>query len=110
MMSINVLQKEEILTGTGNTLSPFGVTVVRATSANGSGTLGDPAGGTGARGTLKLIVMDQQSDTYYFDVTIANHETSSPEVMRFDSAGDWALLMWTGAMWVTVGSTVTLPA
>jgi polygalacturonase len=43
------------------------------------------------------------------DLTITNHETSDPEIARFDAVDEYLLLMWTGTEWVTVANTCTFP-
>lgn len=56
-------------------------------------------------GQDKFIVMD----TYVTSsqVSVTNHETSSPEVFTFGGADEYLNLKWSGAKWLTVSGTAT---
>lgn len=52
------------------------------------------------RGQTKVIIMTNATNSS--TVTVANHETSDPEVFTFADVDDTLVLMWTGTEWITV--------
>ncbi len=56
-------------------------------------------------GRFTTIVMEEASNAS--TVTIANHETSDPEVVTFDAVDEVLILMWTGTEYMTVKATAT---
>lgn len=103
----HALQKQETITGTGNTLTTYGVSNLDSSGGAGSGTLGDPPAGTGGRGNTKMIIMSAAGNN--FDVTITHHETADSEVARFDAVDEYLYLIWTGTEWATISNTCTFP-
>ena len=43
------------------------------------------------------------------NVNILHHETSDPEVARFDADDEYIMLLWTGTEWITVVNSCTFP-
>ncbi len=97
-------------TGGTNTIQAFGNTTITMGSnlADVVGVLGSPAGGTAAVGQKKLIVRSD-SNGGNVDISVTNHETSDPEVFRFDAADEYLYLVWTGTEWATLAATATTP-
>lgn len=82
-------------------LSPEGSTSIDSTANAVNATL---AAGTYI-GQIKVIVMTQASNSS--TVTIANHQTSDPEVATFDAIDETGVFMWTGTEWITIFATCT---
>lgn len=82
-------------------LSPEGATEINATANAVNATL---AAGTFV-GQVKVIVMTAGSNSS--TVTIANHQTSDPEVATFDAVDETGVFMWTGTEWITIFATCT---
>ena len=53
-------------------------------------------------GQEKYFIMTEASNSS--TVTVANHETSAPEVFTFDALDESLMLKWTGAVWSTIGT------
>ncbi len=58
-------------------------------------------------GQEKLITMSVAGNNA--NVTIAHHLTSDDEVALFDAVGEFLLLRWVGADWITIANTCTFP-
>jgi len=56
-------------------------------------------------GDTKTIVMIESSNSS--TVTIANHQTSDPEVATFDAVDETWVGMWSGTEWITLFATCT---
>jgi hypothetical protein len=97
----------EYLTVDGDNLLTYGTTDFDSSGVGLTYTLGSPTLGTAAVGTIKCITMSTAGNNA--DVTITNHETSDPEVARFDAADEYLLLVWTGTEWATISNSCTFP-
>ena len=97
-------------TGGRNAIQPFGNTKITVGSnlADVIAVLGSPAGGASAVGQKKLIVRTDANGGNV-DISVSNHETSDPEVFRFDAADEYLYLVWTGTEWATLAATATAP-
>ena len=96
--------------GGTNVIQAFGNTTITCGSnlADVIAVLGAPAGGAAAVGQKKLIVRSDANGGNV-DISVTAHETSDPEVFRFDAADEYLLLMWTGTEWATITATATAP-
>jgi len=56
-------------------------------------------------GQIKVIVMTDASNSS--TVSIANQQTSDPEVATFDAVDETGVFMWTGTEWITLFATCT---
>ena len=56
-------------------------------------------------GQIKTIVMTEASNSS--TVSIANHQTSDPEVATFDAVDETGVFLWSGTEWVTIFATCT---
>lgn len=56
-------------------------------------------------GQIKTIVMTEASNSS--TVSIANHQSSDPEVATFDAVDETGVFMWTGTEWITLFATCT---
>jgi hypothetical protein len=97
----------EYITADGENLLTYGTTDLDSSGAELTYVLGSPTLGTAAVGTIKTITMSTAGNNG--DITITNHETSDPEVARFDAADEYIVLVWTGTEWATVSNSCTFP-
>jgi len=76
---------------------------------NSSGAALDP---NLADGTLtgEIVVLSCKVAGNNIDVSVENHVTSNPEVIRLDTAKEWVKLLWDGTDWVEIdGNGQTYP-
>ena len=71
--------------------------IVTSSGAEVSGTL---AAGSSTGEMVSFMCKVAGND---IDITVANHVTSDPEVIRLDTAAEWIDLLWDGTDWVEVG-------
>ena len=88
----------EELTTAAPAAALFGNSNIDSTAAAVDATLAD---GTYV-GQEKYFLMTEASNSS--TVTVANHETSVPEVFTFDALDESLMLKWTGAVWSTIGT------
>ena len=93
--------ESETVTTAAPALSITGSSVIDSSSNAVDATL---AAGTYI-GQIKTIVMTDASNSS--TVSIANHQTSDPEVATFDAVDETGVFMWTGTEWVTLFATCT---
>ena len=89
---------EETVTASG-ALTTYGASKLDSSGGAISATLGS---GTFI-GQIKTIVMTNASNAS--TVSVANHETSDPEVGTFDAVDETWVLIWTGTEWATLKAT-----
>ncbi len=81
-----------------------GINVINSSGAGITGTLAD-GDFTGQRVKFSCKVAGNN-----IDITVANHVTSNPEVIRLDTAKEWVELIWDDTDWVEVdGNGQTYP-
>lgn len=97
----DVVVASSVATAAAPALSPEGSTAIDSSANAVNATLG--AGSF--IGQIKVIVMTEASNSS--TVTIANHQTSDPEVATFDAVDETGVFMWTGTEWVTIFATCT---
>lgn len=97
---------ETVITDLDN-LATYGVTDANSAAAAFDANMPDVSAGLTGIGQTKLITMSTAGNN--FDVSITHHETSDPEVARFDAADEYLFLVWTGTEWATVSNTCTFP-
>lgn len=88
-------RQEETLTAAG-ACSIYGLTSFDTTAAAMAMTLAD---GTYIGQTKELTMTVDGGDV---TLTVAKHETSSPEVFTLADVGDYLNLVWSGTVWITV--------
>ncbi len=91
----------ETVTTAAPALSVYGSSVINSSANAVNATL---AAGTYI-GQIKTIVMVEASNSS--TVSIANHQTSDPEVATFDAVDETGVFMWTGTEWITLFATCT---
>jgi len=91
----------EVLTTAAPAASLTGTSTIDSSSNAVEATL---ANGT-VIGQVKVIVMTDASNSS--TVSIANHQTSDPEVATFNAADETGVFMWTGTEWITIFATCT---
>lgn len=89
------------LTAVAPVIVPGSVNTIDSTSNAVDATLADDT----VIGRETIIVMAEASNSS--TVTIANHETSDPEVATFDAVDEALVLKWTGTEYVTIFATAT---
>lgn len=67
--------------------------------SSGAGITGILAAGTKTGQSVKFVCKVAGND---IDITVSNHVTSDPEVIRLDTAKEWVELVWDGTDWVEV--------
>lgn len=92
----------EFLTVDGTDLLTYGASDLDSNAGPMTFALGSPALGVNAIGTFKVITMSTAGNNA--DISVTNHETSDPEVFRFDAADEALVLMWTGTEWITIAN------
>jgi len=97
----NLAVQAETVTTVAPALSTFGSSAIDSSANAVDATL---AAGTYI-GQIKVIVMTEASNSS--TVSIANHQTSDPEVATFDAVDETGVFMWTGTEWITLFATCT---
>ncbi len=86
------------------TFETFGAHIINSSGAGVTGTL---AAGDRIGESVKFVCKVAGNN---IDITVANHVTSDPEVIRLDTAKEWVELVWDGTDWVEVdGNGQTYP-
>uniref|UniRef100_A0A6M3KBE5 Uncharacterized protein n=2 Tax=viral metagenome TaxID=1070528 RepID=A0A6M3KBE5_9ZZZZ len=78
------------------TFNTYGLHIIDSSGAGITGTL---AAGTKTGQSVKFVCKTSGND---IDITVSNHVTSDPEVIRLDTAKEWLELVWDGTDWVEV--------
>lgn len=91
----------ETVTTAAPALSTLGYSVIDSSSNAVDATLA----AADTIGTIKVIVMSNADNSS--TVTIANHQTSDPEVATFNAIDETGVFMWTGTEWITLFATCT---
>lgn len=82
----------------------YGVHIINSSGAGITGTLAD---GSHIGQSVKFVCKVAGNN---IDITVANHITSNPEVIRLDTAGEWVEFVWDGTDQVEVdGNGQTYP-
>jgi len=76
------------------TFETYGLHIIDSSGAGVTGTL---AAGTKTGQSVKFVCKVAGND---IDITVSNHVTSDPEVIRLDTAKEWVELVWDGTDWV----------
>ena len=100
----------EFLVADGVNLLAYGTTDFNSAVGAFTYALGSPTSNgssVNTTGTIKIITMSTAGNNA--DVSITLHETSDPEVARFDAADEYLMLLWTGTEWATIANTCTFP-
>lgn len=86
------------------TFETYGIHIIDSSGAGVTGTL---AAGTKTGQSVKFVCKVAGNN---IDITVSNHVTSDPEVIRLDTAKEWVELVWDGTDWVEVdGNGQTYP-
>jgi len=86
------------------TFDDHGIHIIDSSGAAVTGTL---AAGTSTGQVVKFSCKTAGNN---IDITVANHVTSDPEVIRLDTALEWVTLCWDGTDWVEIdGNGQTYP-
>ena len=93
-IGINIGQDETLITD--GVVTPWGISYLDSTSHTTNVTLADGL----SVGQEKTIIMI--NGTNASTLTVAHHETSSPEVFTFADTGDTLILKWNGTVWMTI--------
>ncbi|MCP5006933.1 MAG: DUF2190 family protein [Planctomycetes bacterium] len=89
------------LTAAAPVVVPGSINTIDSTSNAVDGTLADDT----IIGRQTRFVMTEASNSS--TITIANHETSDPEVATFDAVDEYLVLEWSGTEYVTIKATAT---
>lgn len=76
------------------TFNTYGINIIDSSGAGITGTLAD---GTTNGQKVKFVCKVAGNN---IDISVSNHVTSNPEVIRLDTALEWVELVWDGTDWV----------
>lgn len=88
-------------------ITNFDTSGVHIIDSSGGAITGAVAAGTATGQRVKFVCKTAGNN---IDISVSNHVTSDPEVIRLDTALEWVELVWDGTDWVEVsGSGQTYP-